>query len=201
MQEDNLTTKSGRFLSFWEFMDPKNLFFIVLNVFIFILIQAFFWWFVASGLINDVTINLTKASKDYYEKNEDKRNEFCRSTDPKSQENQFLKQLYEENVGEVDKENLDNTFKFFLPVLIGVAVTILLLFFLMWRKGESMSRIDSLILLAIFAAFGTELFYYFGVVSNIVFIGEQQIATELGYPGSTFEYSTPLPDLYQPNLT
>jgi hypothetical protein len=196
MQEDNLTAKSGRFLSFWEFVDPKNLFFIILNVFVFIIIQALFWWFVASGLIDDVTIKLNQTSQDYYKKNDEDRKKFCSETDPDLPENQASKEKYQRNIEEVDEFNIDHTLRFFLPLVIGVGAFMLLLFFLMWRKGESMSRIDGLIFLAILAAFGTELFYYFAVVSNIVFIGEQQIASELGNPGSTFEYSTPLPDLY-----
>ncbi len=86
--------------------------------------------------------------------------------------------------------------KYFTPVFVGLFAIILLLFIIMFIKREKFIKADSVIFFTIIAAFSTELYYYFVIVRQMIFVGEQQILSEIISPFSTFEYTSPLPNLY-----
>jgi len=66
----------------------------------------------------------------------------------------------------------------------------LLLFFWMYLKRVSFNRVDLWVLAAVFAAFGTELFYYFFVMKQVLFVSIEQLISEQLVPNSSFEWGT-----------
>ena len=185
-------TGTVRFATLRELFSPKNMSFLFLNVLIFIVVQFVFQWFVSSRLILDVTLELTNVPINYYKQNPEAAKRYCKDTDPDKEENKETFAQFEADKKEIEAQNWETVQEYLYPPVILLTGLTLLQMMIMVHFREAFNRYDLVVLFVVFAAFGTELFYYYGVVQNIVFIGEQQILSETLSPGSTFEWSTPV---------
>lgn len=181
------------FASLWEFLDARSLSFVFINVLIFVIIQAFFFWFVAGNNLEEVALSLSVVPVDYYTRDEQARVQYC-TQDLK------LEQAEADAAAELEANKLENWRQlrlFIVPFGIFCLVAIALCFAIMIKNRESYHRGDVMIIVAICCAFLTEVYYFFAVVGNVSFIGEQQILSEVMSPGSSYGWSSPLfGDLY-----
>lgn len=179
-----------------EFIDPKNLSFIFLNILIFIIVQILFFYYIASGQYEEVVVGLSSLPIAYLEKAPLERDYYCKESDPSLQQNKDIKEKAEEEKVKNQDFNKKLILKYFTPVFVVLFFIILILFIIMFIKREKFIKADSIIFFTIIAAFSTELYYYFVIVRQMIFVGEQQIISEIISPYSTFEYTSPLPNLY-----
>lgn len=163
----------------------------MINVIIFVFVQTLFFWFILSQNIVNIATEATSYQSTYLKSNLEERYEFCRNIDAVLEEMKVKaeadkKQAAEKNI-QLIKDNL-LTF-----VLIGYAVLFLLMMWMFFR-GKRYTGPDLIIIVTIFMAFSSEVFYYLFVLRQTKFISINQLVTEALYPYTTYEYPNVYPE-------
>lgn len=191
-----------------QVLDPVNMVLILGNVFVFVLVQTLFFWYVASQNtvdsakdLADLGIAVTRETgklngcqllpydqnlyyQAYEENWEVKETKIGRSES-------FEKVVAEaaEARREREKSNVIPTVKYIGTFLAVVALLILLNLYRAKQQGRRFTKIEGVLFLATVLAFATEISFYLLVVRSVQYIGEFEAIAELRFPYDTREIS------------
>lgn len=175
------------------FLDPKNVFLTLINIVIFLTIQVVFVWITASKTLQFIIQDNEGIAVDYYKRDETERSNFCKKQEETKATDEARLARIEEKQKVADERNMELIKKYLFPIwatLVGICVFCALL------AIRRFDRLDLVTLAAIFAGFLTETFYYFVVFRNTQFFGKLELLAELNDPGSTEDYWSPVPGIY-----
>ena len=180
-----------RFPSITEFLDAKNLSFVLINLIIFLIVQALFFVYVVSQNVVDVALETSSYQTKFLQLSDQQRDSFCSSYD------ELRKDLLldaESDKKNAEIENLRRIRKVLVPLLLGLYGVFFLLLVRMFFKRERYTNADLFIVAVIFLAFSSEIFYYFFVLRQTRFISINQIVAESQFPFTTYEYPNIYPE-------
>lgn len=162
-----------------EIFDPKNVFMALLNILIFVLVQLAFTIVTAHQLQKDIIIAKSKPAEVFLQEGTEKeRKTFCSQKPSMTQE-----EIDRQSELRISKTILVAKEFFFYPVLTILIIMGICVVLFRFR----FNLMDLFIVVVIFAAFSTELFYYYAIVKNFEFVPVLQMLQEYLKPGSTRE--------------
>lgn len=173
--------------------DAKNIFLTLINVVIFLTVQTIFVWVTASKTLEYIISENEQILVDYYQKDTQARTAFCKNqADQRASQTERLAQIDAKNK-QAEQKNMDLIKEKLFPfwaVLVGICMLCAI------RALRRFNLIDLVTLGAVFAAFATEIFYYFVVFRNTQFFGKFELLAEIDDPGSTEDMWSPVPNIY-----
>lgn len=148
---------------------------ILSNVIFFMVVQSFFFYFVASKQYENVLANKMDLVSRFANKNELSKQKFKDFKDAfLLQQNKKADQQYSERM----KENWQYIKKYCVyPILAASAALLFVIYFI--KYNSSWSSIDSLNLTLVLLAYATELYFFFFIVRKFEFVGDQYIIANI----------------------
>lgn len=166
------------FVTSKDILSPENLIVVFANVFAFITLETIFFWFIASGSVNKVIddkADLLYTFSVQDSKNKEALKEYLNSS--------FNTDIVPEKAKEQKEERENNNWNlvnsYITPIAIGVAVLFIVAGMLMFIRKQPLTRIDKVLLLSVLGAFTTELYFYFTVTSQLVYIGDNEMMNSI----------------------
>lgn len=185
-----------------EVLDPVNMVLILSNILIFVIIQTLFFWFVASNNIiesakdlTDLGVELTKESGTINgcQVNPYNKNAKFRAWEELVVNKDKVEEREKEALEQKRLRNDQNRYlvgKYIFPFVLVLLFLIGVNLYRASNQGRKFTKIEAVLLLAIFAGFLTELSFYGLVVRSVTYIGEFEALSEFRAPFSTREYSS-----------
>jgi len=158
----------------------SNLLGILCNVFLFIVVQTGFFYFVASKQFNNVLESKVDIMNIYLKNNENaKQNmkEYINSESVKE-----IKKIAKEQEVKRDAANIELMKADILPLLLFTGGLIILVIFAMYtnkrNQWSSFNKTDQILLASVLFAYTTEMAFFFGVVKQFEFYGDHAIVNK-----------------------
>lgn len=195
-----------------QVLDPVNMVLILGNIFIFVLVQTLFFWYVASQNtvdsakdLADLGIAVTRETGKLngcqllpYEQNLYYR-AFEENWDSTVDEYKYevkRSESFENMIAEAakarrerEKSNVGPTVKYIGTFLAFLAVLILANLYRARQQGRRFTKIEGVLLIAIVLAFATEVCFYLLVVRSVQYVGEFEAMAEVRFPYGTRDIS------------
>ena len=211
----NIPSKHAAVTSISQVFDPVNMVLILGNIFVFVLVQTLFFWFVASRNTVDSAKDLTKLAVNItketgkingcqytpysenllyqtLELNYTPRvdTQFGYSLIEYDKSAEFQKQLTDAKTlkSKRNSRNIKPTLKYIGSFLLVILCLIILNVLRAKRMGRTFGKIEGVLFLATIAAFATEVSFYLLVVRSVQYVGEFEAITELRFPYETRDY-------------
>lgn len=152
-------------------VDPANLLILFCNVFAFIVMETIFFWFVTSQSVDDILSEKAGLVSTFADQNETNRLAMRDYLElPENTEN--VPQEASVQFRQRQELNWNLVKAYIVPIAAGVGIIILLLLGAMFFRRQPLTRIDLFLLLLVLGAFMTEMYFYFTVTKQLVYIGD-----------------------------
>lgn len=167
-------TIQTKLTSIIDVLDPANLLIVFANVLAFVILETLFFWFVASKSVEDVLQD--KADLVTYFVTRRPVTEYDMKVYLETEANKKkLPTIANEQRQEREVNNWELVKAYIFPIgLICVTIIAALLLFMLFRR-QVLTTIDRTLLAMVLGAFLTEVYFYFTVTSQLIYIGDDEI--------------------------
>ncbi len=163
--------------NFWEVVSEGNLLIMFSNIFVFIVIEIVFFWFVLSAGIDGVVKDKTGILIEFLEEFPEIREQAFEYVNSYEVKDNALIARFQKR--QRDKRNFCLMKERLFPVLYTLAIVIFLVFASMILRKVPFSRPQRYLLLFVLGAFSTEIIYYFVVVDRWNIISDAKVASSM----------------------
>lgn len=167
----------------FDTINPVNLLLLFTNIFAFIVMETTFFWFVTSEAVNDILAEKAGLVSTFAKQNPI--NEAAMRMYLESENNvDVIPSIASEQFKGRQDINWELVKSYIVPIATGVGGLIFILLGLMVVRRQPLSRIDMFLLVLVFCAFLTEMYFYITVTKQIVYIGDSSVLYHM-YKAST----------------